>query len=102
MIVVKKKMKKSLLISILSAVLAVLIAGAIVVSAIVDSKSGDTSGSADSSSQTLNFPEIREEVGEIDNGGTPYAFYPVDREKMKYIQIREEQQIIILMVLLNH
>ena len=90
MIVVKKKMKKSLLISILSAVLAVLIAGAIVVSAIVDSKSGDTSGSTNSSSQILNFPEIREEVGEIDNGGTPYAFYPVDREKMNYIQIRSE------------
>ena len=90
MIVVKKKMKKSLLITILSAVLAVLIAGAVIVSAVVNAKSGNTSGNTTNSVTSLELPEIREELGEIDNGGTPYAFYPVERAQIEFIQIRSE------------
>ncbi|MBE6536669.1 MAG: hypothetical protein E7673_01825 [Ruminococcaceae bacterium] len=89
MIVVKKKMKKSVLISILAGVLAVLIAGAIIVNTVIASKT--PSGNGDSSAAVnKNLPSVREELGEYDYGGVPYAFFPVEREQMEYIQIRTE------------
>lgn len=88
MIVVKKKMKRSLLVAILAAVLAVLIAGAIIVNAVVNAKGGSSDGTDASAQQNANLIAARPELGEYDFGGTPYAFYPVKREQMEYVQIR--------------
>ena len=86
MIVVKKKMKKSLLITILAAVLAVLIAGAIIITAVINAKGGAGSGTS-SGSGYVDLPTAKAEYGEYDFSGTPYAFYPVERTQIEYIQI---------------
>ncbi len=78
-------MKRSLLITILAAILAVLIAGAIIISAIINARSGKDDGN--SSKVDPNLPTANAAYGEYDYGGTPYAFYPVKREQMEYIQI---------------
>ena len=88
MIVVKQKMKKSLLITILAATLAVLIAGAVILTAVINARSG--SGGSGSSSVDPLLPTANAAYGEYDYGGTPYAFYPVERTQMEYIQIRSE------------
>lgn len=88
MIVVKKKMKKSLLIAILAATLAVLIAGAVIVNAVIAARGDNSGADGSSSAENNNLPTAREELGEYDYGGTPYAFAPVERAQIEYIQIR--------------
>lgn len=85
MIVVKQKMKKSLLITILAAVLAVLIAGAVIITAVINARGG--ADDTDTNSGYANLPTAKAEYGEYDYGGTPYAFYPVERSQIEYIQI---------------
>lgn len=91
MIVVKKKMKKSLLISILAGVLVVLIAGAIIVNTIIAGKSNNTTEDT-ATTQNTNLPVAREDLGEYTLNGVPYAFAPVERADMEYIQIRSESK----------